>query len=302
VPVVALLASRQRIRIPLGWLAAAGAIFLLPTGWYLWMMGGIRAWGGISTRVPWFGAAIIGHLVGWGFLGLAVIGLQRKPLALAAGSVVACTLGVSFIVRAMREDRHWIIALPAILVLAGLGISRVRNSLAVAALLVLALLLFPYTWYRQSAFGYADFVRQLHRPARMLISSTAKGEGGWIATTSLAEKRPGSFIVRASKVLSEEGWNGDGYRLLTGTREAVLQRLDELALETVILDSPPHQVLRPGQALLADAVDGSAAWRPCVSSGELIAYCRVSAPKFPRQPLRLRIYGWDFEERIPDGN
>jgi hypothetical protein len=236
--------------------------------------------------------------VGWGLVGLAVFGLQRKPLALAAGSVLVCTLGVSFVVRAMREDRHWIIVLPAILLLAGLGISRVRRPLAVGTLLALALVLFPYSWYRQSKAGYADLVRRLHRPARMLISSTAIGEGAWIAVTSLAEKRPGSFIVRASKVLSQTGWNGKRYLLLTVTRQAVLRRLDELALDTIILDSPPNQSLPPHHALLWEAVSNSPAWRSCASSGELIAYCRVSAPQFPRQPLRLEVYGWDFEERI----
>jgi len=297
VPIVALLASRQRIRIPLLWLVIAGAILLAPAGWYLWN-GGIQAWGGISTRSPWSGASV-GHLVGWGFLGLAVFGLQRKPVAIAAGSVLVCTLGVSFIVRAMREERHWIIVLPAILVLAGLGISRVRRPLAVGILVALALLLFPYSWYRQSRAGYADLVRRLHRPARMLISSTAIGEGAWIAMTSLAEKRPGSFIVRASKVLSQESWNGKGYRLLTATPEAVLRRVDELALDTIILDSPPKQFLPPHHALLRDALINSPAWRSCVSSGEWMVYCRVSAPQYPRQPLRLHMYGWDFEERIP---
>jgi len=296
VPIVALLASRQPIRIPPRWLAAAGTILLAPAAWYLWM-GGIQAWGGISTSVPWSGA-LIGHLAGWGFLALAVFGLQRKPLALAAGSVVFCTLGVSFVVRAMREERHWIIALPAILVLAGMGISRFRSPLAVGSLAALAVLLFPYSWYRQSPAGFADLVRQLHRPARMLVSSTSVGEGAWIAMTSLAEKRPGSFIVRASKVLSEAGWSGEGYRLLTTTRGAVLRRLDELALDTVILDSTPNPTPPPHHALLQAAVGNSPAWRPCGSALDLTAYCRVSAPQFPRQPLRLNIYGWDFEERI----
>jgi hypothetical protein len=241
---------------------------------------------------------MIGHLVGWGFVGLAAFGLQRTPLATTAASVLVCTLGVSLIVRAMREERHWIIVLPAILVLAGLGISRIRRPLAVGTLLALALLLFPYGWYRQSKAGYADLVRRLHRPARMLISSTAIGEGAWIAMTSLAEKRPGSFVVRASKVLAQSGWNGNGYLLLTATRDAVLRRLDELALDTIILDSPPDQTLPPHHALLREAVGNSPAWRSCASSGELIAYCRVSAPEFPRLPLRLEIYGWDFEERI----
>jgi glycosyltransferase involved in cell wall biosynthesis len=296
VPVVALLASRQPIRIPLPWLVAAATVILAPAAWYLWM-GGIRAWGGMSTSEPWPGASI-GHLAGWGFLGLACLGLRRNPLALAAVSVIVCTLGVSFVVRAMREDRHWIIALPAILVLAGFGLSRFHSPLIVGALLVPALLLFPFSWYRQSESGYAGLVRQLRRPARMLISSSAMGEGPWTAVTSLAEKRPGSLVARASKVLAVVGADGEGYRLLYPTRNAVARRLDELAIDTVILHSPPTLTPRPHHALLQDAIGNSTAWRPCGIARDLLAYCRVNAPQFPRQPLRLHVYGWDFEERI----
>lgn len=296
VPVVALLASRQSVRIPLRWPAAAGVVIAGSAAWYLWM-GGIKSWGGILVGQPW-SVASIGHLAGWGFLGVAVFGLRRKPLALVAASVIVCTLGVSFVVRAIREDRHWIIALPAILVLAGFGVSRFRSRLIAGVLLAPAVLLFPYHWYRQSPSGYADLLRQLHRPARMLISSAGAGEGPWVAVTSLAEKRPASLVARASKVLVEEGWNGEGYRLLTPTREAVSRRLDELALDTIILDSFRNQPPPPHHALLRDTVSNSAAWRRCGSARDLLAYCRVAAPQYPRQPLRLRTYGWEFEEHI----
>jgi glycosyltransferase involved in cell wall biosynthesis len=296
-PIVALLASRQRIRIPLRWLAIAGAIILTPAAWYLWN-GGIQAWGGILVGQPWPGK-LIGHLAGWGCVGVAIFGLQRKPLALVAGSVVVCTLGVTFLVRAMREERHWIIVLPAILLLAGMGISRFRSPLAAGALAAIALVFFPYSWYRQSPAGYADLARQLHRPARVLVSSTLLGEGPFIAMASLGEKRPSSFMIRATKVLSKSGWNGEGYRLLTKTPAAILQRLDELGVDTVVLDSAPVRAPALHHALLQEAVDHNPAWRPCGSAQELTAYCRVSAPQFPRQPLRLNIYGWDFEERAP---
>ncbi|HEY1757603.1 MAG TPA: glycosyltransferase family A protein [Bryobacteraceae bacterium] len=296
VPVLALLATRPRIRVPLRWVAVAAVIVLMPAAWYLWI-GGIKAWGGMYATVPWSGA-LAGNLAGWGCVVLAVLGLQQKPLAIVAESVMISTLGVSFVVRAVHEERHWIIALPAILLLAGMGISRFRSPLAVGALAAMAAMLFPFSWYRESSTGYADLVRQLHRPARMLVSSTSIGEGPWIAETSLAEKRPSSFVVRASKVLAEEGWSGEGYRLLTGSRDAVLQRLDELALDTVILDSAPNPFPPPHHALLTDAMRDNPGWQPCGSFRYLIAYCRVRPPEFPRQPLHLNIYGWNFEEDI----
>jgi len=296
VPVVALLASGRRIRIPRRWLVAGAACLLGPAAWYF-SMGGVQAWGGMSLDLPWPGG-LIGRLAGWGFLALAVFGLRRKPLALVAGSVIVSTLGVSFIVRAMREERHWIIALPAILVLSGFAMSRFRRPWVAACLVLPALALFPFARYRQSRYGYGDLVPQLARPSRMLVSSADFGEGPWIAVCALAERRPASFVVRASKVLAESGWNGEGYRLLTLTQDAVSRRLDELSLDIVILHTPANEKPPPHHTLLQNTISSSPAWTPCGSAHDLLAYCRVRAPGVPRQPLRLRVHGWDFEERI----
>lgn len=296
VPVVALLASRQSIRIPLRWIAAGAACLLTVAAWYL-AIGGVMQWGGISVTLPWSGA-LIGHLAGWGFLALTLLGLRRHPLAVVAASVIVCTLGVSFVVRAMLEPRHWIFALPAILLLAGFAVSRVRRPIPAVGLLIPAVL--PYSWYRQPPSGYGDLIRQLHTPARMLISSAGFGEGPWIAITALSEQRPGSLVARASKVIVEEGWNGQKYRLLTPTSGALLERLDELAIDVVVLHTPPTPRPAPvHHALLQQTMEGSLAWTPCGQAKELIAYCRAGTPLSPRRPLHLRIRGWDLEERLP---
>jgi GT2 family glycosyltransferase len=300
VPLVAALASRQPIRVPPRVLAAGAACLLGAAGWYF-SMGGVRAWGGISLDVPWPGKWIA-HLAGWGFLALAVLGLRRNPLALLAGSVIVCTLGVSLVVRAMQEERHWIIALPAILVLSGFAVSRFRRPWVAICLLLPAVALFPFARYRQSPSGFGDLLKQLARPSRMLVSSTGWGEGAWIAVSSLAERRPASFVVRATKVLAETGWSGEGYRLRTPTQDAVSRRLDELAVDIVILHTPVNPNPRPHHALLRNTVSVSPAWSPCGSAHDLLAYCRIGAPQVPRQPLRLRVYGWDFEERLPRGS
>ena len=196
----------------------------------------------------------------------------------------------------MREERHWIIALPAILILSGFAIQRFRKPWIPVCLALAAAALFPFTWYRQSRSGYGDLSVQLARPSRMLVSSAQAGEGPWIAIASLAEKRPTSFILRASQVLAASGWNGEGYRLLTPTRDAVSQRLDELAVDTVIIHTPMEQNLWAHHALLQETVSASPSWRPCASALDLMAYCRIKAPQFPRQPLRLTVHGWNFEE------
>jgi hypothetical protein len=129
----------------------------------------------------------------------------------------------------------------------------------------------------------------------MLISSADFGEGPWIAVASLAEHRPASFIARATKILVEEGWNGEGYHLLTATPEAVLRRLDELALNVVILHTPLDRVPPAHHVLLQNSIRGSPSWAPCARALDLVAFCRVKAPQVPRQPLRLQVHGWNFE-------
>jgi Dolichyl-phosphate-mannose-protein mannosyltransferase len=296
VPLLALLASGKRLRIPPRMLAAGAACLLGAAGWYF-AMGGVRSWGGMSFDAPWR-ADTIGQLAGWGFVALAVLGFRREPLALVAGSVVVSTLGVSFVVRAMREERHWIIVLPAILILSGVAISRFRKPWIAVCLLLAALAFFPFRWYRQSPAGYGELAAQLARPSRTLVSSAGLGEGSWIAVSSLAEQRPSSFMMRASKVLSESDWNGNRYRLLTSTQDAVSRRLDELAVDTVILYTPVSKKPWPHHALLRDTVAASPAWRPCASAQNLLAYCRIKPPQAPRQPLRLKANGWNFEERM----
>ena len=296
VPVLALLASGRPIRISPGLLGAGVAGLLVAAAWYF-SIGDVQALGGISFGVPWPGR-LIGRLAGWGFLALAILGLRRKPLAIVAGSVVACTLSVSLVTRAMQEERHWIIALPAILVLAGFALSRFRRAWVTVCLLLPAAALFPFARYLQPASEFGNLRRQLPPESRILVSSAGWGEGAWIAISSLAERRPDSFVLRASNVLAKAGWNGEGYRLTAATRDAVSRRLDELAVDGVVLHTPAYPEPQPHHSLLQTVVTASPAWRPCGHARDLQAYCRVGVPQLPRQPLRLQILGWEVEERI----
>jgi hypothetical protein len=240
----------------------------------------------------------LGELAGWGFVALAALGLRREPLPILAGSMAGCAILVSVAVRAMNEPRHWIMVLPAILVLAGYAVTRLPRPVS-ALLLVPAVALFPWLWYHQTPSGCRQLIRQLHLPARMMVSSErgADGEGAWIAEVSIAERYPASLVARASKVLAESGWNGEDYKLQVQTPSAAARRLDELAIDVVVLDGPTAQA-PPHHVLLGLAVTGNSTWSHCGSAQRLIAYCRAVPPAFPRKPLVLRAGGWDFEERV----
>jgi hypothetical protein len=266
----------------------------------VWHFGGkdIVYWGGFTLSMPWPILTPVG-LLGWGFIGLCLLGLCREPLAKVAACMIASAALSSFALRAMREPRHWIIVLPAILLLSASAVTRLRPRWLGAIPAAAAVLLFPWSLYHQTSSGYRGLISQLHLPSRMLISSgrSALGEGGWIAEMSIAERYPASFVVRASKVLSESGWNGENYRLIASDRSAVEKVLDQLALDTVIVDrpdiaEPPHHLL------LQDALANSPSWSICGRYENLLAWCRTQAPLFPRKPITIHAGGRQLVERL----
>lgn len=75
----------------------------------------------MTTRIPWH-IDLLPDLAGVGCLALAVIGLvasaqRRQPAAVAAAAVLVSLIGSSYFIRAIREPRHWIAAVPALLLL-----------------------------------------------------------------------------------------------------------------------------------------------------------------------------------------
>jgi hypothetical protein len=296
-PLVALACGRHRFTLSASRIALILAGISLAVSPYI-LLGHVREWGGIGYGETW-GWSVVGSLAGWGFVLIALLGLRRTPLALIAGTLVVSALATSYAIGAMREPRHWIMALPALVLLAGLALQRVPHPAARILLLLPAIALFPFSRYQQPRSGFADLARQIPRPARMLVSSSGSGEGSWIAEASLSEQRPSSLIARATKVLVEEGWNGEDYRLLTPTPDAVLHRIDELALNVVILHSVGNAPDPPHQRVLRRAIEDNPSWRRCGAARDLAAFCRVGVPALARVPLRLQVHGWDFEERLP---
>jgi len=269
----------------------------------VWYFGArdIVYWGGVTLSIPWPILTPV-RLLGWGFIGLSLFGICREPLAIVAVCMIGSAALSSFALRAMQEPRHWIIILPAILLLSARAVTRIRPRWLGAIPATAAVLLFPWSLYHQTSSGYRGLISQLHLPSRMLISSGrgAVGEGGWIAEMSIAERYPASFVVRASKVLAESGWNGQNYRLVAGDRCAVEKVLDELALDAVIVDSP-NIAKPPHHVLLQDALANNLSWSICGRYESLVAWCRMRPPVFPRKPITILAGGREVTEKLGTG-
>lgn len=297
VPVLALAATGKWKRIPRGpvWVCVA-AVLATGLGWYVvetaFLHHSILWWAGMTTSMPW-PVVLVPRLAGWGVCLLAVAGIvlawrRKRPPAVAAASILLSAAAVSYALRAMNQPRHWIIVLPALLLLSVeflVWLSKWKAA-AVAAVVV-ALWLFPWSVYRQAPGGFAAFARQLPRPSRILVSSSSFGEGAIVAAIALSEPRPSSVVVRATKSLAVSGWNGEDYRLTAASAGAVALRLDEMGIDGVALHTPAGQTGPPHHRLLLETLRGSNSWRECGTMGTFAAWCRVLEPAVARKPLRI---------------
>lgn len=302
---LALLIAARRGLLRARWLVAPVVLVGAGLTWYLLQDASLAqtvAWGGLW----WQGAPIllsVPVLAGWGVVALAAIGIlslaiKREPLTIASAAMLLSIVLTSLYMGAMGEPRHWIMALPPLLLLALTAVRRLAElaspklGIAAAALaLAAALTFFPWRLYTQQAAGYRILAESIRQPGRMMVGATESWlEGSWIILASLREPRPSSVIARASKVLSRSGWGGGRVKMLVGTPAEVIAALDRFGIETVVLDER-HPATREGEyGLLKTAVSESSAWRLCAQTTGLLAYCRLQ-PVTNWEPLQVK-FNW----------
>lgn len=319
-PVFALVASGAwrglRVGRVVSILAATGipmaAIYLLQ---YRGSWHAILSWSGVTFQMFW-SVGQVPRLAGVVCLAVAAIGaavaLRARSTRLAgpgswaavcAASVFASFLVISYFLRAIREPRHWIVLIPALLLLVLALYAWLEERWPRLALLALFPLLvtYPFSIYRQTQQGFRAVAAQLRLPARMLVSSAMGwSEGPWIAVVAAGEARPGSTIVRATKLLADTDWNGTRYNALVHNGEEMERTLDENGIDIVVLHQATVRNGMPHHQLLREFVQTSSAWRPCAQAGNVEAFCRTQPPKLPGKPLRIRLrsrLGYDIEER-----
>ena len=204
-------------------------------------------------------------------LAAAIVGVRRgkRPVIWAvAAAVVMAVLTFHALVPASLDSRHVIQALPAWALLAVAGVAVVEQRLPAARIgwrwapFAAALVGVVHTGWgapTKQCGGFGAVVAELvNRPdnanAVFLVSSDATGEGMFIAETAMHEARPGHVVLRASKLLSAQAWNGQGYQVLVHTEPELIALLQKQKVRFLVLDSSiPTSLLAPHHELLRTA-------------------------------------------------
>ena len=265
VPPFALLFTRRfdLLRSRLFWMPAI-LVIVLCAPWY-GMTAEIqaRSWsGGTRPNIEYSLRALPAYLsafVSLGGLGLLLAAgfglLQGCRQGHGANGVWnACAgyfLGLLILLVVLPSDvdgRHLILAAPLLVGCAVSGCVRVCGALGLAPAWGLALLVTMFSLETMRAVpkdfgGYREPIRALlqdpaYEKAVVLVAGDAIGEGLVIAGGAAVDApRPRHHILRASKVLITDDWNGRDYQLHFTSLDAIQAQLEAFPVALLVLDS-----------------------------------------------------------------
>ncbi len=225
----------------------------------------------LAANVGMVGVVLVGLSVLLNLTGSRPPAIYRQALVLCI-SLIAANLTLQSLVPAALEPRYMAPALPAVIVLAVMGmillgelpLIRSRTALRRAAILIVATFLVfpalvslstdqPKRDLRMDA--AAELALSSESPQVIVIDGSAGGEGSFIAQVMLRAPQGSVFVVRSSKLLSRSTWSGTRYRLLAETPEAVIGVLVNLGVSVVALERRPDVNYRKHSHLLMRALD-----------------------------------------------
>lgn len=308
----------ERLRRPAPW-GAALLVALLAGPWYV-LMSGYQAssWiGGVTPHLAYtlrvlrpYSEALALDLAGPLTTLLALValararGLAEEPLRTAYGSFLLGMLALLLILPSSPEPRHMTLLLPGWVVLAFLG-ARTLSLPRPEIVLPLALLLTTFTVEHKRAAGPRDALLPLLESqgsavGRVLVSGDALSEGLAIGgVAAMDPSRPSLWVLRASRTLIEDDWNGRGYTNHFPSLDALDERLRELGVGVLLLDTALTSDRRFEHHTLLEqlAMDPTRGWREAgahdlVKDGEvhpaaLLLYTRAVEGPLPVLELRL---------------
>jgi hypothetical protein len=221
----------------------------------------------VSLR--FYGVALFRSL-GLGVVALVLVGFYARIIMPPRGGIepkwasAASLLGSFFVfhctIPAGAEERYLIAALPFFLMFFVAGadfaaqtlrsnsISRNwrREIVICAAILVFAVTCFHVR--KKISYGFGGAAAELTSSATfqnstsLVSSDNTFGEGIFISEVAMTGHRPGYTILRASKILADDNWNGTRYRARFATSEALMKCVEMTPISYIVLDAANNQV------------------------------------------------------------
>ena len=271
-----------------------GPWYALTTGYQAssWDGGASPHWGYTRAATPIYLGGLVQGLGGVGVAVLALAGLllparegsPARAFRAASGAFVLGLLALLVVLPSSPLTRHLCLLAPSWALLAALGARSLGQRLGGfgssssgpwIALAGLAFVLGPFEVVRKDAVGATDLLAPLCAEApeaRVLVASDAIGEGLVIGgLAALEEQRPGRAVLRASRFLITDDWNGRSYRNHYPTLDALQARLDEAAVALLVLDgSMPEARWFEHHRLLRELVEAEGAPWSRVARGDAV--------------------------------
>jgi hypothetical protein len=139
---------------------------------------------------------------------------------------------------------------------------RRRHSIQAALLGVLAVTTFfarPALAVRKP-FGYHELVEHLHAREglsgkRILVVSDESGEGAIVTDVAIRKLHPRPTILRGSKLLGTDNWNGHNFSMRFTSAESIMQELEDLHVNYIVIDSVPDAARLPYWTLMQQLLE-----------------------------------------------
>jgi len=328
VPPLAVAASRRwGLLRKLSFWSPAVMVVAVAGPWYAYQFAAFPdtsiAWAGIGKARE---GGTVDHIitpfkaVGLPLMCLAAIGLVGRwfraatPRWAVLGALALASSVMHCWMHAVKEPRHMLMAVPAVLALAAAGseivaacrgpfsnlpIAGKRLGVMIVVLLAHFAATFEIPLCPPAAFRDAANLVLSRTQAgtdRVLISSDASGEGDLIVELAIRENRPGHVVLRAFKTLAQAGWNGADYRLLFSAPAEMRAELDRLDVGLLVMDSQQSSEQLPHHAVLKAMIAGSRdAWPlvgslTCVTQARQVSvYERAGGMRRARSPIEVPV-------------
>jgi len=234
-------------------------------------------------------------------LGVLLAPYREEPHFAMVTAVLLGTWILSSLAIVPWDDRYFICAVPACIVLAALGMRKVASvasrafgwrlratAIALATLVIFASLVQAMRLKKEPRVAYTPFAASIlagqdGNRAVYLIAGDANYEGAFVEDFALLDPAADHFILRASKELILTNWSMNYYQPLFKSSAEMAAFLDQSWISLVVIQ---NDFQRPDVQMLRAAMLESH-WQQVAAPGGTLAYRRITP--LPQGEMRIRI-------------